>query len=150
MAERDKSNPDQPPSNALGAAKDVASEETRREQADDASDTIDTGRGLIDPTALPGTGMIPGVPGDAFAAPAATGDVDADTTDDPDTAERTRGPSVGAIDVAHGQPTRSDVTGDTAPRRNGGQAPDPPRSLGSAGGGATGPGSSTIHEPSER
>jgi hypothetical protein len=64
----------------------------------------------------------------------------------PQQAPATRGPSVGAVDVALGKPSSGDATGDTAPREDGGQAGNPPKSLGSAGGGSSGPGSANHNE----
>jgi hypothetical protein len=55
-------------------------------------------------------------------------------------------PSIGAADVALGKPSAGDATGDTAPREDGGQAANPPKSLGSAGGGSSGPGSAYHNE----
>ena len=55
-------------------------------------------------------------------------------------------PSIGAADVALGKPSSGDATGDTAPREDGGQAANPPKPLGSAGGGSSGPGSANHNE----
>lgn len=116
--------------------------------------------GMVDPrSAREGGTMDMGPIGQGLQPPAAPGAPAEQTTEDqaqdwrraggdePDQ-PATPGPSAGSVDVAHGQ--MQNQPGDTAPRRNGGQGPDAPKSLGSAGGGSTGPGSSTIHEPPER